>query len=179
MNPILVDGLHLVPAGNGMVSKDDPGEPGRGLPRWSINEQEGQILAELVKGYEVFEIGTGLGISTMWLYSTAKIVYTHDIDSWVQLNVFPILPDAIIKLKEFPTITSEHVRKFDCIFIDGFHKYESALTDIERSRPILKKGGLFIFHDFNIPGVKNAIMDSTLKFVEIKTFAGMAIAWNE
>ena len=177
MNPKFIEQLRLVPAGNGWLSRDDPGEPGLQTPRWSINEIEGQILAELVKGYDVLEIGTGLGISTMFLFSTAKILWTFDIDPWVQDRVFPLLPKAIFTSKVFPDV-SPGVRKFDAAFIDGFHEYQSVMEDIAKARKVVKDGGLLLFHDVNILGVKNAILSSGLGLIEIKTAAGMGMAWN-
>ncbi len=54
----------------------------RGLPD--------QIEA-LVRGLDVLEIGTGLGVSTEWMARTAHSVVTVDIDPWVWKHVFPYL----------------------------------------------------------------------------------------
>src|SRR3954471_13056030 len=71
--------------------KDDPGEPRIKKPRVSVTEDEARILSAFALGRVVLEIGTGLGVSTRALASTAKCVWTSDIDEWVQRTIWPEL----------------------------------------------------------------------------------------
>ena len=47
----------------------------------------------------------------------------------------------------------------DFIFIDGDHSYEGALFDMESFYPLVKKGGLFSGHDYNLPTVQKALVE--------------------
>lgn len=49
--------------------------------------------------------------------------------------------------------------KYDLIYIDGSHTYEDALLDAQLAYPLLKKGGIMIFDDYNNAdfGVKQAV----------------------
>lgn len=59
--------------------------------------------------------------------------------------------------------------KFDLIYIDGHHSYEAVKEDIALTWPLLKKGGMLIFDDYNNLefGVKQAV-DEFLKTVEVE-----------
>lgn len=53
---------------------------------------------------------------------------------------------------------------FDVVFLDAAHDYESVKSDIAAWRPLVKAGGLFIFHDYTHPrnagrgyGVRRAV----------------------
>lgn len=51
----------------------------------------------------------------------------------------------------------------DMIFIDGDHRYEYVMNDIETARKLLKPNGLLCGHDYthtDWPGVKQAVDDS-------------------
>jgi hypothetical protein len=160
---------------NGYACPSDPGEPGTGKPRLSINNEEGRILQALIRGYEVLEIGTGLGVSTGFLAQAANRVFTVDIDPWVHEYIWPTLPKNVITLKEITGIRL-------CVqatFIDGMHEYEAVKRDIEIARLCTRQHGLIIFHDLYIAGVAQALIDSGLPFVHIQTTAGMAVAWND
>ena len=65
--------MKLVPQENGSYTHPaDPGEPTTGTPRLSVTELEADILAALVAGRDVLEIGTGLGVSTRAMAATAR-----------------------------------------------------------------------------------------------------------
>ncbi len=42
---------------------------------------------------------------------------------------------------------------FDMIFIDGCHEYSYVKNDTEKALKVLKRGGLVIWHDYNLEGV--------------------------
>lgn len=163
--------MNLVPAPNGFTCLEDPGEPGLGVPRWSVSEIEARIIAEFCYGKNVLEIGTGLGVSTRAIAGKAKWVHTVDVDRWVKDNVeLPRNATFYDNIKDVPT-------ELDVAFIDGLHTYEQCALDIENAKRIVKIRGLFIFHDAKMQGVLRAIKDMhpTLIF----TPAGLAMAWNE
>lgn len=122
---------------------DDPGEsqyPGS-PPRLSVTEQE------------AVEIGTGLGVSTRALASTAASVVTVDPDPWV---VDPCLPNVRF-LREAPDPAG-----FDMAFIDGLHERDAVVRDIERCKAI----PLIVLHDTDLRGVREAIERTGLRRTE-------------
>jgi len=167
--------FRIVPAPNGFLCPDDPGEPGRDKPRWSVNAVEARIVSELCRGLRVLEIGTGLGVATREIARRARMVYTVDVDPWVQKTVAPTLPPNVIF---FDDIQKVEVGDLDAAFIDGLHTLEQCSQDIRDARGIVKEDGLFIFHDANMKSVFTAVHESNLESVYIKTSAGMALAWN-
>jgi predicted O-methyltransferase YrrM len=169
--------MKLIPApnNNGWICPNDPGEPGRNLPRWSVGDREARIVSELMRGLIVLEIGTGLGVSTKEIAKRAKFVYTVDIDPWVKENIAPTLPENVQFFQERKDVPG----KVDAAFIDGFHSFEQCGKDILFVRKLVRPGGLIVFHDLYIAGIKEAIIKSGLEGAEIRTPCGIAITWNE
>ena len=130
--------MTLVPHDTGSFQHpDDPGEPTTGDPRLSITELEGQMLAALVAGRRVLEIGTGLGVSTAAMAATAEHVATYDIDAWVHDTIWPGLPDNVVGVKSL-----EHVgRAFGAVFIDADHSTEAVARDLSLALQHLGLGG--------------------------------------
>jgi len=169
-------GLNFLPSPiNGWYCPDDPGEPGTEQKRLSINDIEGRLLSALVRGLDVLEIGTGLGVSAEWMARTAHSVVTVDVDPWVWEHVFPCLTSKIIAFRDTINLTHD----YDACFIDGLHTFEQCAADIITARKHVKRGGLIILHDLYIEPVRMALLDSGLRYVHIQTKAGMAVAWNE
>ena len=166
--------MRLVKVPNGWLCPDDPGEP-QGGKRWSINSVEARVLSELFRNLRVLEIGTGLGVSTKGIAKTALEVHTVDIDEWVEKTVAPELPENCKFYRDVTRVP----RPLDAAFIDGLHTKEQCSKDIVITRKIVKKGGIIVFHDTHIQDVYDAIAESEMYGVEIKTFAGMAMVWND
>jgi ubiquinone/menaquinone biosynthesis C-methylase UbiE len=167
--------LNLVPAPNGYTCPDDPGEPGLGLQRWSISDAEARIVAELLRGYFVLEIGTGLGVSTNKIAEKARWVYTVDIDPWVEKAIAPTLKENVTFFNSTTNVPCD----VDGVFIDGLHTYNQCMEDITNSKRIVKKGGIFVFHDTKMPAIRSALISSGLEWYFIDTPAGLAIGWEK
>lgn len=101
---------------------DDPAGDGRR----SVSDQEAEILASAALGKRVLEIGTGLGVSTRALASTARHVWTVDTSPWICEFVFHDLPENVT-----PTMVRDLVRgPCDLAFIDGEHSAQALAADI-------------------------------------------------
>ena len=62
-------------------------------------------------------------------------------------------------LKEIPS-------KFDYVFLDGGHKYETVKNDLQNLIQVINNGGIILCDDYNLsyaPGVKKAIDDYVLE----------------
>ena len=160
---------------NGYYCPDDPGEPGTDARRLSVNDIEARFIGELAHGKDVYEIGTGLGVSTKALAQKAKSVLTSDIDLWVWENVWPTLPDNVKGWDDrFPPSGDG----FDMAFIDGSHVTKDVKNDIINCRLVVKDKGLIVFHDVNMETVVNAIKQSGLT-VYVTGIGSIGMAWNE
>lgn len=51
--------------------------------------------------------------------------------------------------------------KFNFIYIDGNHEYESVKADLEAWYPRMDRPGVFAGHDIDIPDVKRAVLEFT------------------
>jgi tRNA G37 N-methylase Trm5 len=164
--------MELFPAPNGWICKSDPGEPGLGVPRWSVNATEARILGELFRGMFVLEIGTGLGVATRAIAERAKLVYTVDIDPWVKESVE--LPENAVFFSDISEIKG---KVMDGAFIDSLHSTAQVEIDTLHAKRLVKKGGIIVYHDAIMQSVMIAIQ--TLHPVLINTGAGIAITWND
>lgn len=129
----------------GYYREDDPGEPSSGVARVSVTDDERDVLAAMADGKWVFEIGTGLGVSTRALASTATHVVTCDIDEWVHRTIWPDLPANVTPV---PAVLADQLgRRFDMVFIDGDHSDEALRIDVATAERLLKPGGSIVVHD--------------------------------
>lgn len=150
--------MTLIEAEVGYLHSDDPGEPSTGKPRLSISDNEANILVGLAAGRMVFEIGTGLGVSTRALARYAISVITQDIDPWVAITIAPTL--AVL-----PNVTCiQDRRKYeplvDLVFIDGDHNTDAVTEDITFARSLHPH--LIVLHDAKYPNVARALDDNWL-----------------
>lgn len=68
-------------------------------------------------------------------------------------NIWPLHANSLAAAK----MISSGPTRFDLIFIDASHDYESVKADIEAWMPLLTPGGVLCGHDYMRWGVKNAV----------------------
>lgn len=137
--------MKLEPDADGSFTcPDDPGEPTTSVARVSVTPQECEILAELAKDRIVLEIGTGLGISTAALASTAMTVWTIDTDPWVKVNIAPRFDASLVQCA-MDREWAPH--GFELVFIDGDHQPGPLRADMLFAYEHLAPGGTIVCHD--------------------------------
>lgn len=159
---------------NGYYHPEDPGEPVWRTRRLSVNDLEARFISEFMGGKTVLEIGTGLGVATRAIAEKANFVHTVDIDPWVAETIGE-LPSNV---KFYQSLEDVDEIEFDAVFIDACHEEEHVLRDIKSCIHLVKPGGLFVFHDTNMPSVRNGIARSGLPVYAINFGAGIGIGWR-
>ncbi len=129
-----------------------------------INEHQYQIGVE---------IGLGFGSYSEFLLKNSKLKKLYSIDPFDDSisEYYPGLESTIQKLTPFGD-RSTFIRKYskdaisefednsiDFIYVDGDHRYELVLLDLKLWYPKLKKGGFFSGHDYDVPGVQQAVLE--------------------
>ena len=151
-----------------------------------MSEPELQWLAEQAHSSKMIaEIGSWMGRSTRAICdNTDGLVFA--VDTWKGTTDdpnFPPEPSENYFYGQFTTNLGDHLWtgkltalrmtsleaaakfaghvKFDFIFIDGDHSYESVRNDILAWRPLLVEGGVFAGHDFDsfYDGVVRAVRE--------------------
>jgi hypothetical protein len=59
----------------------------------------------------------------------------------------------------------------DLVYVDGDHRYEAVVADIQGWKPKLRKGGVLAGHDWSFPAVQKALSE-TIGQVDYKLFQG-------
>jgi predicted O-methyltransferase YrrM len=152
------------------------------ISEYSCQERTDELtwLAQQASNFKsIVEIGSWLGCTARAMAdNTAGIVYcvdTCDGRSMEEKNLIGKPPDwpfqefyrntkdtknivRIISTSVHAALMLKNLRfKFDMIFIDASHDYESVKHDILAWKPLLQEGGLLCGHDRQWDGVKQAI----------------------
>lgn len=135
----------------------------------------------LKKNYQILEIGSYEGASSIFFLNVLKKANIYCIDTWSNRFRYGVTKKNINyskiedrfdfnlqqykkRLHKFKTNSSLFFNKisknllFDLIYVDGSHKYEDVLNDARNSFNHLKVGGIIIFDDFNKSEVQKAIL---------------------
>ena len=97
--------------------------------------------------------------------------YIIRLDPYTQKSVFNLLKKFekninIIKGNS-NVILKKITDKFDYVFLDGGHKYETVKQDLNNLTRVIREGGIVLCDDYNLtyaPGVKKAIDEFVLKY---------------
>ena len=165
--------MSLVPHPTGSFEhSDDPGEPTTGVPRLSVTQLEGEVLAALVVGRRVLEIGTGLGVSTRAMAATAAEIVTLDVDEWVHEAIWPDLPDNVTGVRSVDELDGE----FDAVFIDADHSAQAVAKDLRTALTVCHRG-VVIAHDTGSEMVRDGLA-AVDGWAFICTTHGLGVLWR-
>jgi predicted O-methyltransferase YrrM len=122
----------------------------------SIPSKYGQILTKIISKYKsknVLELGTSLGVSTVYLSHFADNVLTIDKD----VDIQKIAQNSLVKNKNIQFVTADFDEKlkniitsnkvFDLIFIDGNHQEDATIRYFEILLTKTTSSSIFIFDD--------------------------------
>lgn len=130
------------------------------------------LLSALSKDRTVFEFGTFRGLTTYNLANTADEVYTLDLGENTSGEGYPeYVVGEVYKRNNSKNVTqllgnsidydfSKLHNKFDIVWLDGGHSYESCIKDFETSLKLVKQNTTTIIAIDDYPaweGVKQAI----------------------
>lgn len=119
--------------------------------------------------YTILELGSNDGVSTSIFSQYANTVYSVD------KNISSKLLETVSQYQnirfyhtDFTSFLNNNQIKFDLIYIDGDHDYDSVNRDIRISIPHIKPNGYLSGHDYNssCPGTIKAV-DNHFKNIEI------------
>ena len=131
-----------------------------------------KFLASTIDASNVVEIGTGTGVSGLWLFrgmNSAGVLTSIDSDQERQRAAKEIFSDAGIATNKIRLIAGRAIEvvgkltdnAYDLMFINGDKlEYE---TLFEQSLRLLRPGGLLVFH--NILGESNAADNEAVRIV--------------
>lgn len=123
-------------------------------------------LIDLHSCKRILEIGVFKG-ATYYGISGNEILYTGiDIEDHREESI-----KELMQLKGHQFIKGDSLKElkklnggFDLIFIDSVHEYQHCLAEFKLCEPLIKKGGLMVFHDSKkFPGVRQ-VMDYIKSF---------------
>jgi predicted O-methyltransferase YrrM len=126
--------------------------------------QELEKLGDLARNKECLEIGTWKGASAVAMAQAGAQVVTIDTHTGDPmtgpadtLSIFlaNLAKYGVEDKVEYWVGTSEEVLpglpedSFDLVFIDATHTYEAVMTDSTLSYPLLRLGGMMVWHDYD------------------------------
>jgi len=115
-----------------------------------------QNLVEFTESKTVLELGTSLGITSLYLKNAHNNPEIHTVEGAKEIaqiaseNFKELNKDIKIYTSDFESFFKKAISdnlKFDFFFIDGHHTKEATLKYFEYSRQIMKPNSTFVFDD--------------------------------
>lgn len=153
-----------------------------------LTDVEGKKLQELAAGKVVLELGTHYGRSAACMAVTAERVVTIDVHyksdtlekCYYNMKACGVGDKVEIIKKDHRNLSKSDFKdtRFDVIFVDGAHNFESVVRDTQLAMSIVKFGGVIAWHDYRCPDYPEvAEAMEYCGFRNIKT-AG-SVAWSK
>lgn len=111
------------------------------------------LFTRLHKPQRLLELGTHLGLGTLYLYAAAPKADIHTIEASTTLAMYARRHFALLGARihihtgEFSEILSTLSGLWDIIYIDGDHRGSALQSYIARLYPHLREGGWFVCDD--------------------------------
>jgi predicted O-methyltransferase YrrM len=134
----------------------------REIAKSAISRRSGRLLHRLAKHFApetILELGTSLGISTLYLASAAplaKMVTMEGCASTAELAADNIrnsgLRNVEIHTGEFKTVLPgylKNITKIDFAFFDGNHTFKATTAYFNQCLPFVGENTVFVFHDIH------------------------------
>ena len=155
----------------------------------SIEKSEMQFIMDLLEPIKAgisktLEIGLAYGFSACAIMSATNKPHisvdpyqvqgysSAGINNIKKLGLTPLFQhEADLSHNALPKLLF-HGQKFDFIFIDGDHKFDTTFIDYYYSDFLVKPGGFILFHDYTYPAVRKIadwIRTNRKDFTEIPT----------
>ena len=144
----------------------------------TITASEGETLRKWVQGEgatKTIEIGLAYGVSALYILDGLVLVgdpnARHVVLDPFQAEGFAncglqVLEEAGVaphvdyhsEISQIilPAFLKEQ-RQFDLAFVDGNHRFDSVFLDLFYLGRLVRKGGIVILDDYNLPGIKRAV----------------------
>lgn len=128
----------------------------------------------------MLEIGNACGGGTLLWQALVPEVYSLDIkpiEGHIPDSYFPEVNFLVGDTHEQSTLQmAKQFAPYDFIFIDGDHSTEGVKMDFEMYGPLVRKGGIIGFHDYN-HGPVRTFLDTILDKLELmpRDYYGIAI----
>lgn len=114
--------------------------------------------------------GLAIGVD-LKVYSPWK---TYQPDSGCQVSLFEGGSDNPQVIKKVKNVLGN--QKIDFLFIDGCHDYDEVRSDWDNYSPLVRKGGMIVFHDVDYAGARK--YGKTVPFAKCGGY-GAALVVNE
>ena len=144
----------------------------------SISTGEGEALRRWVSienATQTLEIGLGYGVSALYicegLVESGDPAARHVVLDPFQAGRFANCGLQVLEEAGVGPLVEHHAemsqialpaflkegRRFDFGFVDGNHRFDSVFVDLFFVGRLLRKGGVVILDDYNLPGIKRAV----------------------
>lgn len=156
---------------------------------WMTEDELSYLASVASKSSIVAEVGSWMGRSTCALAANIGSGSVYAVDTWkgsqehipmladkpegwlfsqfrANTNGLPVMPIALPSL-DAAFLIAKTAMRFDLIFIDACHSYESVKADLEAWLPLLAPGATICGHDYDPiywPGIVQAVQECVPHF---------------
>jgi predicted O-methyltransferase YrrM len=145
------------------------------------------LIADLPEMDSMLEVGSFAGESALMFYNSGKFKSITCVDVWedphgakrmayAEESFNKRLGGKVTKIKAAFT-ERLNLPKFDFIYIDADHNYESVKQDIQLAKKLIKPNGIIAGHDYShgFAGLMNAVNEEFKKIVRYRDSSWRAL----